>query len=44
MAKKLALLHTASFLAPVFTEMCAEIMPDVQVYNVVDESLIQEHD
>ena len=41
MTKKLALLHTASFLAPVFTEMCAELMPDVEVYNIVDESLIK---
>ncbi len=41
MTKKLALIHTASFLAPVFTEMCAEIMPDSTVFNIVDESLIK---
>lgn len=41
MTKKLALIHTGSFLAPVFTEMCKEIMPDVQVFNIVDESLIK---
>jgi Asp/Glu/hydantoin racemase len=41
MPKKLALIHTAGFLAPVFTKMCQEMMPDVDVFNIVDESLIQ---
>ena len=41
MPKKLALIHTAGFLAPVFTKMCQETMPEVNVFNIVDESLIQ---
>lgn len=40
MPKKLALIHTGSFHAPVFTEMCKSIMPDVEVFNIVDESLL----
>lgn len=41
MTKTLALIHTASFLAPIFTQMCQETMPDVKVFNIVDESLIK---
>lgn len=40
MPKTLALIHTVSSLAPVFTKLCKEVMPDVQVFNIVDESLI----
>ncbi len=41
MAKRLALIHTGSFLAPIFTKMVQAAMPDVEVFNIVDESLIQ---
>lgn len=41
MPKKLALIHTGSFLAPIFTQMCQTAMPDVEVFNIVDESLIK---
>lgn len=37
----LALIHTGTFLASVFTGLCREIMPDVDVFNMVDESLIR---
>ncbi|HRW09182.1 MAG TPA: aspartate/glutamate racemase family protein [Caldilineaceae bacterium] len=37
----LALLHTGTFLASVFTDLCHEAMPDVEVFNMVDESLIK---
>lgn len=37
----LALLHTGAFLAPVFTALCREVMPAVEVFNMVDESLIR---
>lgn len=37
----LALLHTGAFLAPVFTNLCREAMPAVEVFNMVDESLIR---
>jgi len=41
MTKTLALIHTASFLAPIFTQMCRNTMPDVSIFNIVDESLIK---
>lgn len=37
----LALIHTGTFLASVFTDLCHEAMPDVDVFNMVDESLIK---
>jgi Asp/Glu/hydantoin racemase len=37
----LALIHTGTFLASVFTDLCREAMPDVEVFNIVDESLIK---
>jgi Asp/Glu/hydantoin racemase len=37
----LALLHTVSGLAPVFGELCQEIMPGVDTFNMVDESLLK---
>jgi Asp/Glu/hydantoin racemase len=40
MSRTLAIIHTGAFLAPVFTNLCKEIMPDVKVFNIVDESLI----
>jgi Asp/Glu/hydantoin racemase len=40
MSKTLALLHTGAFHAPTFSQLCREIMPDVAVFNIVDESLI----
>jgi Asp/Glu/hydantoin racemase len=40
MAKRLALIHTASFLSSVFGELSKEIMPEVHTFNIVDESLI----
>lgn len=39
--KRLALIHTGSFLAPIFTQMVQASMPDVDVFNIVDESLIK---
>jgi Asp/Glu/hydantoin racemase len=38
---KLALIHTSPTLAPLFTELCAKWMPDVQIFHMVDESLIK---
>jgi Asp/Glu/hydantoin racemase len=40
MAKRLALIHTASFLSGVFGNLSKEIMPEVDTFNIVDESLI----
>lgn len=36
----LALIHTGTFLTSVFTKLCKDMMPDVKVFNIVDESLI----
>ena len=40
MPKTLALLHTGAFLAPFFTQLVKQQIPGVQVFNMVDESLI----
>jgi len=40
MTRTLALIHTGTFLPQVFTKLCKELMPDVKVFNIVDESLI----
>lgn len=42
MAKRLALIHTVSTLITTFKALCAELMPDVDVFNIVDESLLQD--
>jgi len=41
MAKKLALIHTATINASTITQLCKETMPDVEVFNIVDESLLK---
>ena len=42
MAKKLALIHTGSFLVPMFEQLVKQAMPDVTLYNIVDDSLIKQ--
>lgn len=42
MAQKLALIHTSPTLTPVFRALCAAEMSDVEVFHMVDESLIQD--
>jgi len=39
--KKLALLHTVAGLTSTFQQLCAELMPDVEIYHIVDESLLK---
>lgn len=41
MSKKLALIHTSPSLSPLFQSLCAEWMPSVEVFHMVDESLIR---
>jgi Asp/Glu/hydantoin racemase len=41
MAKQLALIHTVTSLVPTFQALCREFVPDVHVFNLVDESLLQ---
>lgn len=42
MAKKtLALIHTSATLVPVFAELCAKYLTNVNTFNIVDDSLIK---
>lgn len=42
MAQTLALIHTSPTLTPIFGALCAAEMPDVNVFHMVDESLIKD--
>jgi len=42
MTQTLALIHTSPTLAPVFRALCAAEMPTVELFHMVDESLIQD--
>ncbi len=39
--RKLALLHTSPVLTPLFASLCAQWLPEVQIFHTVDESLIK---
>jgi Asp/Glu/hydantoin racemase len=39
--KTLALIHTSATLVPVFAELCNKYIPNVKVFNIVDDSLIK---
>jgi glutamate racemase len=39
--KKLGLVHTSATLVPVFAALCKEKLPDVEVFNLVDDSLVK---
>lgn len=41
-AKTLGLVHTSATLVPVFQKLCSEYLPDVNVFNIVDDSLIKD--
>ncbi|AHF16885.1 aspartate/glutamate racemase family protein [Niabella soli] len=40
-SKTLGLIHTSATLVPVFDELCRKHIPDVKVFNIVDDSLIK---
>ncbi len=40
--KTLGLVHTSATLVPVFQKLCADHLPDVNVFNIVDDSLIKD--
>jgi len=40
--KRLTLIHTSGMMIPVFTDLCAELLPGVEVVHVVDESLLKD--
>lgn len=39
--KTLGLVHTSATLVPVFAELCIKYLPNVKVFNIVDDSLIK---
>ena len=39
--KTLGLIHTSATLVPIFQQLCNERLPGVQVFNIVDDSLIK---
>ncbi len=41
MIKKLALIHTSPVLIPAFTQLAGEVLPGVNIFHMVDESLIK---
>ena len=38
--KRLGLVHTSATLVPVFAALCKEKLPNVDVFNIVDDSLV----
>lgn len=39
--KTLGLIHTSATLVPVFQQLCSQYLPEVKVFNIVDDSLIK---
>lgn len=39
--KTLGLIHTSATLVPVFQELCTKFLPNIKVFNIVDDSLIK---
>jgi Asp/Glu/hydantoin racemase len=39
--KRLGLVHTSATLVPVFAALCKEKLPDVEVFNIADDSLVK---
>jgi len=40
--KRLTLIHTSALMIPVFGELCSELLPNVEVVHIVDESLLKD--
>ena len=40
--KRLTLIHTSGVMIPVFGELCAQLLPAVEIVHVVDESLLKD--
>ncbi len=41
MKDALALIHTAPVVIPLFSELCRELLPDIQTFHMLDESLLK---
>jgi len=40
--KRLTLIHTSAVMIPIFTELCKELLPDVEVLHFVDDSILKD--
>jgi Asp/Glu/hydantoin racemase len=40
--KRLGLVHTSAALVPVFAQLCKAKLPDVEIFNIADDSLIKD--
>jgi len=40
--KRLTLIHTSALMIPIFSELCSELLPNVEVVHIVDESLLKD--
>jgi len=40
--KRLTLIHTSGLMIPVFGELCAELLPNIEAVHMVDESLLKD--
>ena len=40
--KTLGLIHTSATLVPVFQQLCKDLLPGINVFNIVDDSLIKD--
>src|SRR5450432_876301 len=40
--KKLGLIHTSATLVPVFAQLCKDKLPNVEVFDIADDSLIKD--
>ena len=40
--KRLTLIHTSGVMIPVFSELCKELLPDIETVHMVDESLLKD--
>jgi len=39
--KRLGLVHTSATLVPVFAQLCKDKLPNVEVFNIADDSLVK---
>lgn len=40
--KRLTLIHTSALMIPIFSELCSESLPNIEVVHIVDESLLKD--
>jgi Asp/Glu/hydantoin racemase len=40
--KRLTLIHTSAVMIPIFSELCSELLPNVEIVHIVDESLLKD--